>query len=147
LATLTAASVVIGGVWSFYTYRLQREQEYHLQLRKELKETYQPLCSAVGKIVSARSLAEAQPSIDRFWELYFGEVHLVENQAVRDPKIEFGNALQGWQNRKDEAPPTELLPLSEKLVSACQQAIDLRKVYQISEDTVAANRDATAGTQ
>ena len=133
LATVTALGVVGGGIWALYTYRVQRDDEYAqrqreylLQLHKEKKEIYQPLCSAVGKIVSARSLAEAQPSIDKFWELYFGEVHLV------------------WQDRKDETPPTELLPLSRNLVQACQEAIALEKAYGIAADAASA---ASSGVQ
>jgi hypothetical protein len=148
LATVTSLSVVAGGIWALYTYRVQREdetaqrrREYLLELHREKKEIYQPLCSAVGKIVSAKSLAEAQPSIDKFWELYFGEVHLVEDANVQQHKIAFGQALQGWQDRKDETPPTELLPLSGNLVQACQEAIALEKAYGISP-----NRDAGTGS-
>ena len=59
-------------------------------------------------------------------------------------KIEFGQAVQGWQDRKDETPPTELLPLSRNLVQACQEAIALEKAYGIAADAASA---ASSGVQ
>jgi hypothetical protein len=146
LATVTALSLIVGGGWAVFQYFAQsfehnkaehdqKEQEYFLQVRKERRELYQPLCSVAAKIATARVLRDAQLSIDKFWELYFGEVHLIRDDDVEKAKEDFSDALQASQDQMDRPPAGELRNLANALAMACQKSIDtpLKRAYGVPD--------------
>ena len=139
LATVTSLSLVIGGCWSAFLFLQQRDSdlkhrrsEYLLQLRKEKRELYQPLCTTVAKISTARTMGEAKPHIEKFWELYFGDIHLIKDDDVQKAKEDFSDALLALQNQTDEQPDGELRNLAHAVVMACQKATELEPAYEIS---------------
>jgi hypothetical protein len=137
LATISALSLIIGGVWGLWQYidqqekdRELRDQEYNLALYKERKEMYYALCAAVGEIASSKSSAEAEPAIKAFFKLYHGGVHIVSDRVLDEAKAAFARKVVDLMSGpKDQAPPPELVHLADNLVEKCKESLDLEKVY------------------
>jgi hypothetical protein len=57
----------------------------------------------------------------RFWELYWGELGLVEGSNVQAAMVRFGTALQSFEEGK--GPQAELTQHSLSLAHACRQSL------------------------
>jgi hypothetical protein len=101
----------------------QKAREFLWQAHTEMKETLNPLCEIVGEIVSARKLRDADAHIHRFWVLYFGLLHIIEDADLAQAEIEFVNALQ--DANPEEAPSAELVFAARRLTGACQRMLTL----------------------
>jgi hypothetical protein len=142
LATVTAASLVVGGIWTVWAYfKHQKEeldrkrQEYLLTLRKEKRELYQPLCTAAARIATAQTMCDAEVDIATFWQLYWGQVHFVSDVGFQEAKERFRDELMECLERSDEPPSGELRKLSHELAMAVQNAIKLELAYGVEGQT------------
>ncbi len=68
-------------------------------------------------IANAPSREGAAKQIERFWQLYWGELALVERGNVAKAMIAFGNGLNGGQ------PPRVLQGLALDLAHACRDEL------------------------
>jgi hypothetical protein len=150
-AGISAMAVVIGGIYAYSLHlgerreerrkaEEQRQQEYNLrerefrlQLFKEQHPLYHDLCKTAARIASAEKLADANDSIKKFWELYYGELCLVEDQRVVEAVAAYADVLLDCED-KSESPPPRLPKLSMELAKACQQSMALEKVFGIATD-------------
>jgi hypothetical protein len=88
---------------------------------------YAEASQVAAKIATSMDAKELESSQKRFWELYWGELALVENQGVEYAMVELGKALNG------SAPRQQLQQLSLALAHACRESLD--KSWQINEWT------------
>jgi hypothetical protein len=73
----------------------------------------------VAAVVSTSEVPEARATARRrFWELYWGELALVENPEVEAAMVQLGDALE------KDTPQSELQKLSLKLAQACRTSLD-----------------------
>jgi hypothetical protein len=72
-----------------------------------------------SRIANASSRASAARQIERFWQLYWGELALVERGDVAKAMIAFGEGLDGQQ------PRTVLRGLALDLAHACRDELAL----------------------
>ena len=86
-------------------------------LEKQLK-LYTEVSQVVSRIATSDDRAEMGKARKRFWELYWGELALVENADVEKTMVEFGDALS---RRVSEA---ELKSLALRVVHACRRSLD-----------------------
>lgn len=61
-------------------------------LEKQL-QLYSELVSVASKICTHKNEDSRQPSIERFWELYWGEIGLIDNSDVQQALESFGQAV------------------------------------------------------
>jgi hypothetical protein len=80
-----------------------------------------------AKIATSKDSNELAKSQQRFWELFWGELALVENNGVELAMVAFGEALRG------SAPQQQLEQLSLALAHACRESLD--KSWRINEWT------------
>jgi serine/threonine protein kinase len=83
------------------------------QVRERL---YQRACAATRKLADAKGPSEVQRAHQDFWELYWGELAIVESRAVEKIMIRFGESLASWNTGPA---PVPLRPLAAKLEQAC----------------------------
>jgi hypothetical protein len=128
LGTVTAAALVVAGVWTAWTYFKQQQEvldqkrrEYRLMVRNEKRELYQPLCSAAARIATAKTMRDAEPDIAKFWELYWGQVHFIPDEGFQRAKERFRDELVENLGNKDEPPSYKLRNLSNELAMAVQE--------------------------
>jgi hypothetical protein len=108
LATVSALSLIVGGVWAVYInaearnkeigQRAEelrtRDRELRLQVFKDRKGTYMALCDAVGDVVACRDREEVKAKARTFIKLYVGRAHIiVDDDDVSKKKKGFWRAI------------------------------------------------------
>jgi hypothetical protein len=121
--------------WGIYTYRENARQ----QLAREEAEArrtaetrrieatrpyldkqltlYTEATRVTGTIATSSDSKEIEKATRRFWELYWGELGLVEHKNVEEAMVRFGHALDAKKGRD------ELAPLALGLAKACRKEL------------------------
>ena len=122
---ILGAMIAIGGfLWGMFTYFDAREREAETRrieamkpyLERQLKlYTEATQIAATLATVTADSIEDK--TMQRFWELYWGELALVENADVEKAMVQFGQGLQNGYNK------SRLQQLSLELAHACRESL------------------------
>lgn len=118
---VTLTGVALGGIQFLANARREYQRAFfdkQLALYMEAAQTTSVLASSTDQAV--RKKAEA-----RFWELYWGQLALVEDRAVAGKMVEFGQALKDF----DQQDLTELQRASYDLAHALRDS--LREAWPI----------------
>lgn len=86
-------------------------------LERQLK-LYTEASQVAALIATSNDAAQVAKSTERFWQLYWGELALVENREVEAAMVQYGNALD---NPSDRA---TLRQRSLDLAKACRLSLD-----------------------
>ena len=134
LATILGA--LASFLWGVYQWREKSSQELQARIQDSarLVETrrieatkpflerqlalYSEITKVAAQVATYGSSDTGKKAQARFWELYWGELALVENQAVETAMKRMGDAL------KDEAPAEELGQASLAVARACRDSLD-----------------------
>jgi len=133
---MLAATVALGGfLWGIWTYWDTRTIELAQQerLNQRYEETrrieatkpflerqlklYTEASQATAVLATSQDDATRNGARKRFWELYWGELALVENEIVEAAMVAFGRGLQAGR------PPEEMQQLSLSLAHACRDSL------------------------
>ncbi|MDZ7952280.1 hypothetical protein [Nostoc sp. DedQUE09] len=87
-------------------------------LDRQLK-LYTEASQVAAKIATSTNVNEVADANKRFWELYWGELALVENKDVEAAMVALGKAIE------DSAPKQQLQKLSLKLAHACRSSLNI----------------------
>jgi hypothetical protein len=119
---------VIGGVvtfiWGYYQWRersIENLKARRLAITKPFLEKQLELYSEATRVASQVAMKlgkEGDEARARFWELYWGELALVENPEVENAMVEMSEALESG------APVTTLRSKSLRIAHACRQSLD-----------------------
>ncbi|KQZ66209.1 MULTISPECIES: hypothetical protein [unclassified Lysobacter] len=131
LITIVGATATF--CWGLWTWRTARRDQLQAQrqegerlaearrieatrpfLEKQL-ELYAEAARVCARIASAHDGADA---VARFWELYWGELALVENREVEAKMVQFGQALQYMPEDR-----SELRHRALELAAACRASL------------------------
>lgn len=86
-------------------------------LERQLK-LYTEASQVAALIATSSDERQIQQALGRFWQLYWGELALVENTEVEAAMVAMGNAIH------EKANPQVLKQASLKLAHACRQSLD-----------------------
>jgi hypothetical protein len=97
----TTVGILIGlitAIGTVYNYKIQAEHDLSVRERESKKLFYEKQATlyfkavdTVGKIANAKS--PNKPDIDEFWLLYWGSLGTVEDNAVDEAMVAFGELL------------------------------------------------------
>lgn len=96
-ALVAVCGLIFGAVEFFQIQQIEASKPY---LEKKL-EWCEEAVEIASSIANAKGKSDAEEK--RFWELYWGVMGLVENQAVTDAMVAFGTELQSSRNLKSKA--------------------------------------------
>ncbi len=135
LKVATLVGVVASFLWGVYVWKDKSDKEIVQQrvdaerlsgtrrieatkpfLERQLKLYTE--ASQVAAVIATSDTAARRKAVDRFWELYWGELALVENTEVEAAMVAFGGGL------KNKASTSELQQLSLRLAHACRLSLD-----------------------
>ncbi len=137
LKLVSALLAIAAFAWGVYTYRETAEHRLTAEQAEAIRtaetrriEATQPFLqkqlalyieatTVVAKIATSDNEDEVAAATRRFHELYWGELALVERDAVAGAMVSFRNALIS------NAPQSELQPLSLALARACRNELAL----------------------
>jgi hypothetical protein len=137
LKLLTAFGTVVSFFWGVWIWRDKSHKELFQAkidaersaesrrieatksfLERQLK-LYTEASQVAAKIATSTDVNEVADANKRFWELYWGELALVENKDVEAAMVALGKAIM------DSAPQKQLQQLSLRLAHACRKSLDL----------------------
>jgi hypothetical protein len=126
LKLLTICGIAVGFFWGVYQWRVSRENSI-LQARFESKkpflakqlELYGEATKVAASLANPKDPQEREGLTRRFWQLYWGELGLVENGEVEVAMVAFGNAL------RSDATPEVLQRKSFELAKAIRRSLDI----------------------
>jgi hypothetical protein len=154
LATVSAIAIVVGGLFTFYTYlhgeRIRDAQEHKLKEKeiaqtqqelslrqkeltfaifKDKRDAYLALTDAASAIAACRSYEEVETASKEFLKLYYGRAHIIAegDNDVYQKKIAFRRALAKYLDEKPTGQPyTFFENLALEITDACRQHLDPR---------------------
>ncbi|MBI1735352.1 MAG: hypothetical protein HYR51_09275 [Candidatus Rokubacteria bacterium] len=136
LKVLGLVGAMASFIWGVYQWRVKSDHELtqaryeaaRLVASRKIEATkpflerqlklYTDASQIAAVLATTRDGAERAKATKRFWELYWGELALVENEAVETAMVALGDALQR------NSPPPELQQLSLRLARACRISLD-----------------------
>jgi hypothetical protein len=122
LGVLIALGGFLWGVTSFMlTARIQAEAR-RLESRKifldRQLELYTEATQVAATLATSTDAAKLETAQNRFWELYWGELSMVENRSVEGAMVEIHSCLNRNCTQED------LQPLALKLAHACRDSLN-----------------------
>jgi hypothetical protein len=116
----------------------QKEREIQSALRESQKpflERQLDLYLQASGTASKLSTLENGPARDearkRFWQLYWGELSLVEDKEVEAAMVHFGRALTQFENHEIER--SEVQEKSFELARSCRKSLEQSWGYTLAE--------------
>ena len=135
---VTAIIAIAGFWWSLQRYREDqqkarteqsaqwerdqtgREREFMKPWLENQREIYRRALSAAGSVANTENVETRRKAAEEFWQLYHGEMILVETNGVKDAMIAFGKCLDG---AKLKCTPEEINRLAHELGTAMQNSL------------------------
>jgi hypothetical protein len=122
---IIGALIALGGfLWGMFTYFDAREREAEtrrIEATKSFLERQLQLYTEATQIAATLATVTTDSiedkTIQRFWQLYWGELALVENADVEKAMVKFGQGLQNGYNKP------QLQQLSLALAHACRESL------------------------
>jgi hypothetical protein len=97
-----------------------REREYMKPWIENQRDTYRRALSAAGIVANTENAETRRKAAEEFWQLYHGEMILVETIGVSTAMVAFGECLDG---AKLKCPKEKIDELSHALGSAMQDSM------------------------
>ena len=125
VAAVVALAGLLWGVYSFIQVQAIGAAKPYLEKKLAWCET---AVETTSRIATANQRAAAD--VERFWQIYWGVMGLIENQAITDAMVAFGKGLNTAQppaigSKELGAPPIGLRRMSLDLAHACRQELSL----------------------
>ena len=136
LKIVTVLGAIATFLWGVYQWREKSSQELQARVRESehLVETrrieatkpflerqlalYAEATKIAAQVATQGNSDSGKKALSRFWELYWGELALVENRSVEAAMKRMGIALKG------NAPTAELEQTSLAVAHACRESLD-----------------------
>ena len=136
LKVLGVAGAIASFVWGVFVWKEKSEADRDLQrieterlaqsrrieatkpfLERQLK-LYTEATEVAAVIATSSDEAQKSDALERFWQLYWGELALVENKEVEQAMVALGEAIKAKANRG------ALEQASLRLARACRRSLD-----------------------
>jgi hypothetical protein len=118
---LVAAAGFLWGIYQYFDTRDREIENTRVEAARPFLERQLKLYTEASRVTSvlatSASIDELQAAEKRFWELYWGELALVENDHVKKAMEAFGSSLDS------EAPQQQLKQLSFALAGALRASL------------------------
>ncbi len=136
LKLLAALGAILSFLWGIWVWRDKSAQElaharieaqrlaesHRIEATKPFLERqlklYTEASQVAAVLATSTEAAELLRATERFWELYWGELALVENKEVQAAMVALGRALETSADKK------EVQQLSLRLAHACRRSLD-----------------------
>jgi hypothetical protein len=118
-------SVLVGAVWTLYKYLDVRGRESKRPFLEKQMELYFEACQVAARLVKhEQSPQQTNDVTERFWQLYWGELSLVESHEVKEIMVALGRVLDVRAEACDAQVRRELVQdLAYQLAHACRASI------------------------
>lgn len=94
MPVLVACGTFIWGIWEWRDNANQVRESRRIEATRPFLELQLKLYTETALVTSRIARSCDETTITRFWELFYGELALVEDQQVATAMVEFSNALK-----------------------------------------------------
>ena len=119
LKTLVLLGGVVAALWAFFTYTDTKEKEFYTFYWNKKLELFLETSEAASQMATTESMEEYRQARAKYWQLFFGQLSLVEGDPVKAAMQSFAPLIPS-----EDAPQ---LPLKELQQPAYQLTIALKK--------------------
>ena len=98
ISLLLVAGGLAVGLWQYWD---ANRQQYKMEIWSAQKELYESAIEAASRIANADSLESVVESRKQFWELYWGNLAMLESPRVADAMVDFGKILAKCEESMD----------------------------------------------
>lgn len=136
IGVLVTVGTLVGGLWQ---YQHTREQTFRQRFWEARYALYHEATEVAAHIAVADDLLSVEPQRQRFWQLYWGPLSMLEDPAVYDAMVAFGGKLSELEGRGRT--DGELRQLSYALARACRTSLRATWEPVPLDELVAEKRD------
>ena len=86
---------------------------------------YRRACSVVDKLATGGTLNQSRHEYAEFWELFWGEMAIVESTEVETAMVQFGELLKQWKQKGIHTAPGDLRPQLQQRAQTLRKACGL----------------------
>ena len=120
LKALSFVALVVGGIWTVYTYVHTREKDFYSTYWNHKLELFMQTSAAASTMATTDSPVEFKKAQTTFWELYYGQLSLVEGSVVKEAMEDFADLVP------DEGDPLPSLPATDLQDPAYDLTVQLK---------------------
>ena len=126
IAAVVALASGVGTIWGqFRVTTLQAELEHRREIRRPFLERqltlYFEAAKVASQITNPLDQRERKFAVQRFWQLYWGELAVVEDPEVAGAMVAFGRELRASGDRGRNS--SDLQKLGLELSHACRSSL------------------------
>ena len=122
LKTLTLIGVVIGAIWAYFTYTDTKQKEFYTTYWNTKLELFLETSKAASQVATATSVEDFNKARDKYWELFYGPLSLVEGDGVKKAMQVFSAHVP-----KEPLDSSAQLPMKSLEQPAYRLTIELKK--------------------
>jgi hypothetical protein len=98
LKALTFLGLIVGAVWAGYTYIDTKEKEFYTTFWNQKLTLFMQTSEAASTMATTDSVDEFKKAQAKFWQLFYGQLSLVEGSDVKEAMQSFaGNVPKDSQ--------------------------------------------------
>ena len=122
LKVIGAIAAIITAFFGIFQYGMSKRNEFRRRFWEEQLVVYRKACCVAGSLASSSSLNDVEKQRLEFWSLYWGEMSILENKAVKEAMMAFGKQLILVQN--NDSVTSDLTQLSYTLARECRRSLE-----------------------
>jgi len=101
LDIISKLAIVVVGIWGVWQYSDIKTKEYQKPLWETQIRIYIEVADLVSRLTNEITIAKWEADKIRFYELYWGSMILIEDNAVETAMVNFGNHLYDFDKIKN----------------------------------------------
>lgn len=128
---------ILSFVWGVYQYRLSKESDYRNTLYKQQYEIYRELLNVTANIAvtepDSTGTKKFKDAVLQFNHLYFGRMHLIQNEAVIKKMEQFYLSVQNYEDVNRSISRDSIQNLSILLANTCKRSLQSTKEIYLKD--------------
>jgi hypothetical protein len=119
LKTLALIGAIFAAFWTYYTYKETKQREFYTQYWNHKFTLFEETSKVASTLATTTKADEFHKARERYFELFYGRLSLVEGGGVKKAMEEFAGYIP-----KNDSPP---LPVATLEQPAYQLTIELKR--------------------
>lgn len=134
---ITPLLAIVSFVWGIYQYRVSKENDYRNTLYKQQYDIYSELLNVTADIAvtepDSTGTKKFKDAVQQFDHLYFGRMHLIQNDAVINKMEQFYLSVQNYKDVNRSIGKDSIQNLSILLANTCKKSLQATKEIYLKD--------------
>ena len=134
---VTPLLAVLSLIWGIYQYRVSKENDYRNTLYKQQYDIYSELLNVTADIAvtdaDSISTKKFKDAVQQFDHLYFGRMHLIQNDSVIAKMQKFYLAVKNYKDVNHTINRDSIHNLSIELANTCKRSLQATKEIYLKD--------------